>query len=60
MVDMPWQGDACSLVQAFRRGERSPADELDAVVAAIDRSSLNAFAHLDMEPARRADRKSVV
>ena len=54
MVDMPWQGDACSLVEAFRRGERSPAEELDATMSAIDRSSLNAFAHLDIEPARRA------
>jgi aspartyl-tRNA(Asn)/glutamyl-tRNA(Gln) amidotransferase subunit A len=54
MVDEPWQGDACSLVEAFRRGERSPAEELEATLAAIERSGLNAFAHLDPEPARAA------
>ena len=36
MGDAPWQGDACSLVEAFRRGERSPVEELDATYAAID------------------------
>ncbi len=30
MVDAPWTGDACSLVDAFRSGERSPAEELEA------------------------------
>ena len=29
MTDPPWSGDACSLVEAYRRGEHSPADELD-------------------------------
>ena len=27
----PWLGDACSLVDAFRAGERSPVEELEAV-----------------------------
>ena len=54
MGDAPWQGDACSLVEAFRRGERSPAEELDAVYAAIDASPLNAFCHLDREHATLA------
>jgi aspartyl-tRNA(Asn)/glutamyl-tRNA(Gln) amidotransferase subunit A len=49
-----WQGDACSLVEAFRRGERSPAEELAAVYDAIDASELNAFSHLDREAAERA------
>ena len=31
MTDTPWLGDACSLVDAFRSGERKPADELEAV-----------------------------
>jgi aspartyl-tRNA(Asn)/glutamyl-tRNA(Gln) amidotransferase subunit A len=53
-VDLPWQGDACSLVDAFRAGERSPVDELDATLAAIERSDLNAFAHVDPERARAA------
>jgi len=52
MVEFPWEGDACSLVEAFRAGERSPVEELDATLAAIDASDLNAFAHLDVERAR--------
>jgi aspartyl-tRNA(Asn)/glutamyl-tRNA(Gln) amidotransferase subunit A len=54
MGDAPWQGDACSLVAAFRAGERSPAEELEAVYAAIDASPLNAFSHLDREHATLA------
>jgi aspartyl-tRNA(Asn)/glutamyl-tRNA(Gln) amidotransferase subunit A len=50
----PWLGDACSLVDAFRDGERSPAEELEACIAAIEASSLNAFCHLDPEAARAA------
>ena len=51
MGDRPLSGDACSLVEAFRRGERSPAEELEATYAAIDESPLNAFSHLDREHA---------
>ena len=51
MGDRPWSGDACSLVEAFRRGERSPSEELEATYAAIDESPLNAFSHLDREHA---------
>lgn len=47
-----WTGDACSLVDAFRDGERSPGEELDATLAAIDASDLNAFSFLDPERAR--------
>jgi aspartyl-tRNA(Asn)/glutamyl-tRNA(Gln) amidotransferase subunit A len=54
MTDMPWQGDACSLAAAFRAGERDPKDELEAVLAAIERSSLGALCHLDTEGARAA------
>jgi Asp-tRNA(Asn)/Glu-tRNA(Gln) amidotransferase A subunit family amidase len=54
MSDTPWLGDACSLVDAFRRGERSPVEELDATLAAIETSDLNAFSHLDPEGARAA------
>ncbi len=43
---LPWQGDACSLVEAFRRGERSPGEELAATLAAIEASDLNAFSHV--------------
>ena len=46
-----WQGDACSLVDAFRAGERSPVEELDATYAAIEASDLNAFGHLDRDRA---------
>ena len=54
MTDTPWQGDATSLVDAFRSGERSPKEELEATLAAIDKSELNAFAYLHIEQARKA------
>jgi aspartyl-tRNA(Asn)/glutamyl-tRNA(Gln) amidotransferase subunit A len=54
MTDSPWQGDACSLVDAFRAGERSPADELELVLGAIERSALNAVPFVDPERARAA------
>lgn len=54
MSDVPWQGDACSLVDAFRVGERSPLEELDATLAAIDASDLNCFSHVDPVGARAA------
>ena len=54
MVDAPWTGDACSLVNAFRAGERSPLEELDATLAAVAASDLNCFSHVDPERARVA------
>jgi Asp-tRNA(Asn)/Glu-tRNA(Gln) amidotransferase A subunit family amidase len=54
MTDGPWSGDACSLIDAFRSGERTPAGELEAVLAAVDASRLNAMPFLDVEPARAA------
>jgi len=60
MTDAPWPADTCSLVDAFRRGERSPLEELDATLAAIERSTLNAFSFLDPEPAREAARRADV
>lgn len=54
MSDTPWRGDACSLVDAFRSGERSPLEELDATLAAIETSDLNCFSHVDPERARAA------
>ena len=56
MSDLPWQGDACALVEAFRTGERSPVEELDATLAAIAASDLNCFSHVDPERARAAAR----
>lgn len=60
MSDAPWAGDACSLVDAFRRGERSPREELDATLAAIGRSDLNCFSFLDPERARAAAERADV
>ena len=54
MSDTPWLGDTCSLVEAFRSGERSPREELDATLAAIERSQLNAFSFLDADRAYAA------
>ncbi|MFM7665017.1 MAG: amidase, partial [Actinomycetota bacterium] len=56
MGDVPWQGDAISLVEAFRRGDRSPAEELQATYEAIDKSNLNAFCFLDRDKALAAAR----
>ena len=53
-ADSPWQGDACSLIDAFRAGERTPSEELEATLAAIDASHLNAFSNLHRDEARRA------
>jgi aspartyl-tRNA(Asn)/glutamyl-tRNA(Gln) amidotransferase subunit A len=54
MTDAPWLGDTVSLVEAFRKGERSPLEELEATLAAIGSSELNAFSHIDAERARAA------
>ncbi len=58
MTDTPWLDDASSLVDAFRAGERSPKEELEATFAAIDRSELNCFSHLDPERAFAAAEKA--
>ncbi len=54
MGETPWQGDACSLVDEFRAGRRSPAEELQATYGAIDASTLNSFCYLPREQAERA------
>jgi len=54
MADTPWLGDSCSLVEAFRRGERTPSEELRATYAAIDASELNAISFTDRESALAA------
>ncbi len=58
--DGPWTGDASSLVDAFRAGARSPVEELDASLAAIDGSALNAFSHIDADRARAAAERADV
>lgn len=60
MADTPWQGDACSLVDSFRAGKHSPAEELEATYTAIDASKLNAFAHVHREQATLAASKADV
>lgn len=59
MASKPWAGDAVSLVDSFRAGERSPSDELEAALSAMESSSLNAFCFIDAdgagETARNAD-----
>ena len=60
MEDMPWQADACSLVEEFRSGRRSPLEELQASFAAIESSELNAFSHTDRDHAERAARTADV
>jgi len=58
--DQPWPGDACGLVDAFRAGDRSPVEELEASLAAIESSSLNCFSHTDAERALAAARSADV
>src|SRR3546814_16155144 len=60
MSDLPWPGDACSLVDAFRAGERSPGEGREATLAGIGRSDLNAFSFVDPERARAAAAKADV
>ncbi len=49
----PWQGDAVSLVEAFRSGQLSPLEELESSFSAIASSTLNAFSFLDPDGARQ-------
>ena len=48
----PWTGDSCSLVDAFRARELSPAEALEECLAAIEASELNAFSHVAADEAR--------
>jgi len=54
MTTTPWLGDTCSLVDCFRRRERDPKEELEAVLSAVETSRLNAVPFLDPEAARQA------
>src|SRR5438552_4740434 len=49
----PWLGDASSLADAVRRGDIRATDALEASLAAIAASQLNAVVHLDADGARR-------
>jgi aspartyl-tRNA(Asn)/glutamyl-tRNA(Gln) amidotransferase subunit A len=60
MADQPWRGDACSLVDAFRTGERSPVEELEASLAAIASSDLNAVCFIDADRALAAAERADV
>ena len=52
MTEQPWMEDACSLVDTFRAGTISPTEALDASLAAIADSSLNAVSFVDEEQER--------
>jgi aspartyl-tRNA(Asn)/glutamyl-tRNA(Gln) amidotransferase subunit A len=60
MTDAPWLGDACSLVEAFRQKELSPLEAVDACLAAIEQSELNAFSFVEPNSAREAARAADV
>ena len=57
--DAPWTGDACSLVDEFRAGRRSPLEETVATLAAIEADPFNCVSFVDadggLDAARRAD-----
>ena len=59
MTNTPWLGDACSLVEEFRAGRRSPREEMQATLNAVKNSKLNAVSFIDeegaLERASRAD-----
>ena len=59
MTNTPWLGDACSLVEEFRAGRRSPREEMQATLDAVKNSKLNAVSFVDeegaLERASRAD-----
>ena len=60
MTDTPWLGDACSLVDEFRAGRRSPREEMQATLNAVAASALNAISYIDADGAlERADRADV-
>lgn len=54
-----WKGDAVGLVEAYRSGDRTPLEEAQATLDAIEASDLNAFSFVDadgfLERAREAD-----
>ncbi|MHB1711694.1 MAG: amidase [Acidimicrobiales bacterium] len=52
MDNQPWQGDACSLVDAFRSGSITPVEAVEATLTAVDASKLNSFVHLDPDAVR--------
>jgi aspartyl-tRNA(Asn)/glutamyl-tRNA(Gln) amidotransferase subunit A len=56
MQNEPWLGDACSLVEAYRKGDVTPLDVLDASYEAMKASTLNAFSYVDPDAARAAAR----
>lgn len=58
MGDIPWPGDACALVDAFRSSERSPLEELEATLKAIESSALNAFSYIDADRAMDSARNA--
>ena len=53
-MSAPWLGDACSLVDAFRAGELTPADAVESVIASAQADPYNAICHIDADGAREA------
>jgi Asp-tRNA(Asn)/Glu-tRNA(Gln) amidotransferase A subunit family amidase len=53
-TDGPWRGDAVSLVESYRRGERDPVEVIEATLEAIEASDLNAFSYVAADEARMA------
>ncbi len=58
-LDRAWVGDACSLVDAYRKKELSPVEAVQASIHALEHSDLNAASYIDteraLEQATRAD-----
>ena len=54
----PWLEDACALVDAMRAKQITPGEAVEASLAAIEASDLNAFSHVDADGAREAAAKA--
>src|SRR6185437_11725212 len=54
VMSTPWLGDACSLVDAFRSGELTPAEAVEAVIESARSDPYNAICHVDADGARQA------
>jgi len=50
-MDEPWLLDACALVDAYRSGELRPREVIEASLAAIEGSTLNAICFVDADRA---------
>jgi aspartyl-tRNA(Asn)/glutamyl-tRNA(Gln) amidotransferase subunit A len=59
-MNTPWTSDASSLVDAYRKGDHDPVTEVEATLAAIEASEVNAFSFIAADEALAAARQADV